>query len=350
MDDDVFTAAIHADDELAELPDVAPALRPATTFERHEGGRIYRRDGDETTARLEAVIGAMEHGHSVVYPSGMAAVAAVLHQIRPRRIALPEDVYYGVREHVETEARRGTWQTVRRDELDAGDVDWIETPSNPKCLITDLAAAATAARRRRIVTVVDGTFATPVLQQPLDHGIDFSLHATTKYIGGHSDAMGGVVSVENDDIAAALRAARSRGGAVPGTLETWLTLRGIRTLPLRVGRQSASAARIAAALAELVAPVWYPGLTTHPAHDVATRQMRGYGGVLSFELASAEEAAAAVERLRIFTNATSLGGVESLAEHRLQSDPDAPPGLIRLSIGLEDPDALLNDLVAACGL
>lgn len=356
MDEDVFTTAIHADDQLAELPDVAPALRPSTTFERVEGGRVYRRDGDETTARLEAVIGAMEHGHSVVYPSGMAAVAAVLHHVQPRRIALPGDVYYGVRSLVESEAARGTWQVVERDELDAGDVQWIETPSNPKCLITDLAAAVVAARHRRVVTVVDATFATPVLQQPLDHGIDFTVHATTKYIGGHSDAMGGVVSVEDEDVAVALRVARSRSGAVPGTLETWLTLRGIRTLPLRVWRQSAGATRIATALAELVEQVWYPGLSTHPGHEVALRQMRGFGGVLSFELAGADEAAgaaeaaAAVEQLRIFTNATSLGGVESLAEHRLRSDPLAPPGLIRLSVGLEDPEALLADLITACRL
>lgn len=350
MDDDVFTVAIHADDHLAELPDVAPALRPSTTFERVEGGRVYRRDGDEITSRLEAVVGAMEHGHSVVYPSGMAAVAAVLHHIQPRRIALPGDVYYGVRAFVESEAERGTWQVGDHDELGAGDVHWIETPSNPKCLITDLAAASVAARARRVVTVVDATFATPVLQQALDHGIDFSVHATTKYIGGHSDAMGGVVSVEDEDVAAELRAARSCLGAVPGTLETWLTLRGIRTLPLRVARQSAGAARIATALADMVGRVWYPGLPTHPGHEVARRQMRGFGGVLSFELVGAEEAGAAVERLGIFTNATSLGGVESLAEHRLRSDPMAPPGLIRLSVGLEDPEALLADLIAACGL
>ena len=192
MHQDPFTAAIHADDALSDLPDVAPPLRPTTTYERVEGGRIYRRDGDETGERLEAVIGALEGGHSVVFPSGMAAVAAVLRYLQPARVALPADVYHGVRAFVGAGVERGSWLKVSVDDLQPGDVWWLETPSNPKCLITDLAAVAESAKSRGLITVADATFATPVLQSTLAFGIDFSVHATTKYIAGHSDAMGGV--------------------------------------------------------------------------------------------------------------------------------------------------------------
>lgn len=347
MNNDPFTTALHADDGLRELPDVAPALRPTTTYEREEGGRIYRRDGDEATDRLEAVVGALENGHSVVFPSGMAAVAAVLRNVQPDRIALPDDVYHGVRMLVGAGVERGHWALVGVDDLRPGDVWWVETPSNPKCLITDLDAVAAQASERGLVTVVDATFATPVLQQTLSFGVDYSVHATTKFIAGHSDAMGGVASTRDPAVAAELRTARTIDGAVPGTLETWLTLRGIRTLPLRVLRQSESAHKVAAFLQTRVLRVWYPGLNDHEGHEIAQRQMGGFGGMLSFELSGADEAAAVVDRLTVFTNATSLGGVESLAEHRLRSDPTAPPGLIRLSVGLESADALIADLDAA---
>ena len=347
MNHDPFTAALHADDDLAEFPDVAPPLRPTTTYERTDGGRIYRRDGDEAMERLETVIGALEGGHSVVYPSGMAAVAAVLRHLQPDRISLPDDVYHGVRMFVGAGVERGDWLLVDPGELGDGDVLWLETPSNPKCLITDLEAAATGAAARGLVTVADATFATPVLQKTLAHGIGFSVHATTKYIAGHSDAMGGVVSTRDGGVAAELRHSRSIDGAVPGTLETWLTLRGVRTLPLRVHRQSETAAAIADYLVSQVPRVWYPGLPGHANHDVAARQMAAFGGMLSFELATADGATALIDRLRVFRNATSLGGVESLVEHRLLSDPTAPPGLVRLSVGLESPAALIGDIAAA---
>jgi cystathionine gamma-synthase len=349
MNQDPFTTALHADDDLAESPDVAPPLRPTTTYERVEGGRIYRRDGDEATGRLEAVIGALEGGSSIVYPSGMAAVAAVLRHIQPRRISLPEDVYHGVRMFVGAEIERGSWLLVAPDELEHGDVWWVETPSNPKCLITDLAAVAESAASRGVITVADATFATPVLQKTLSFGMDYSLHATTKFIAGHSDAMGGVVSTLSQSAAAELRAARTIDGSLPGTLETWLTLRGIRTLPLRVFRQSETAMQIADFVQSRVAQVWYPGLASHDGHEVAQRQMDAFGGMLSFEVADADAATATIDRLEVFTNATSLGGVESLVEHRLRSDPTAPPGLVRLSVGLESPEALIADLAGALG-
>jgi len=347
MHRDPHTTALHADDGLAELPDVAPPLRPSTTFEYHEGGRVYRRMSHETTERLETVIGALEGGHAVAYPSGMAAVAAVLRHLRPQRIALADDVYHGVAGFVAAEAERGTWEVVKTADLGRGDVWWLETPSNPKCLITDLAEVAGMARERGVVTVADATFATPVLQDTLGLGIEYSVHASTKFIAGHSDAMGGVVSSQDAGAAADLRQARVLDGAIPGTLETWLTLRGVRTLPLRVARQSETALQLASYLADRGLRVWYPGLPTHPGHEIAGRQMSAFGGVLSFELADPADAAAVVDRLQVFTNATSLGGVESLAEHRLRSDPHAPPGLIRLSIGLEDLAALRGDLSEA---
>ncbi|HSG78098.1 MAG TPA: PLP-dependent aspartate aminotransferase family protein [Acidimicrobiia bacterium] len=348
---DPATTALHADRDVAELPDVAPPLRPSTTFDRAGGSAVYRRGDPEVARRLESVLGALEGGHAVAYPSGMAAIASVLRWIRPVRIALPDDVYHGTRDFVEAEAARGAWALARPEGLEAGDVWWVETPSNPKCLITDVAVAVDTAHARGVIVVVDSTFATPVLQHPLALGADVVVHATTKAIAGHSDALGGVVVTPGPDAAGELMAARVRDGMIPGVLETWLTLRGLRTLPLRVERQSDSALRIASWLLDhpRVERVWYPGLEDHPGHDVALRQMRGFGGVLSFELGSAEASAAAVRRFGVFRRATSLGGVESLAEHRLDADANAPPGLIRLSVGLEGVDDLLDDLDRGLG-
>jgi cystathionine gamma-synthase len=344
MYNDPATVALHADGDIAELPDIAPAIRPATTFARDSTARFYRRDSHETTERLEAVLGALEGGSAVAYPSGMAAVAAILRHIRPRRIALPEDVYHGVRALVGREALHGTWQITTTDALGKGDVWWVETPSNPKCLITDVAEVATMAHSRGVHVVVDATFATPVLLRSLDLGADFVVHAATKFIAGHSDAMGGVAVSVDDEVAAELRDARRDDGAVPGALETWLALRGVRSLPLRVERQSGSALAIAEHLTGRVPRVWYPGLPGHPGHDVAVRQMAAFGGVLSFEVESEAHAARLVKALRVFRNATSLGGVESLAEHRIEADAKAPKGLIRLSVGLESPVDLIADL------
>lgn len=344
MPRDPYTDAIHADAGMIELPDVAPPLRPTTTFRREPGGPIYRRDGPPTVSRLEAVLGALEGGAAVFYPSGLGALASLLRVLRPARVTVPAVVYHGTRSFVELEAKRGLWEIAPESALRDGDVLLIETPANPTCLITDVAARSTEMSDRGVVTVVDSTFGTPVLQQPLELGADFVMHATTKFIGGHSDAMGGFVASRNTEVIDALLEQRHYDGMVPGELEAWLTLRGIRTLPLRVHRQSETAMAIAGWLVDRVRVVWYPGLESHPGHDVATRQMEAFGGVLSFEVEGAEAAAAVVDRLRLFRNATSLGGVESLAEHRILSDSTAPPGLIRLSIGLESPGALITDL------
>lgn len=349
MSESPFTTAIHGDDGVDDGVDVAPPIRVATTFDRtSQDDLVYRRDEHVTTHRLEAVLGAMEGGGAVVFSSGMAAAAALLSHVRPARIALGDDLYLGTRLLVEREAGRGALELAEPDALEPGDLWWLETPSNPKCLVTDIAAVVEVARPRGIVIAVDSTFATPVLQNPLALGADFVVHSTTKFIGGHSDALGGVV-VTDEDGAAELRDNRSLDGAVAGSLDSWLTLRGLRTLPLRVEWQSATATAIAAHLDGKVPAVWHPSLATHPGHEIARQQMRDWGGIVSFEMESGERATAVRDAMRLIHNATSLGGVETLADLRREHDPTAPEGLIRLSIGLEAAEDLIADLDRALG-
>ena len=344
MSVDPFTQALHADGAIDDGVDVAPPIHVASTYDRSEQSElVYRRNQHLTTARLEAVMGALEGGTAVVYPSGMSAIASLLRYLQPAKVALPADVYHGTRLYADS-APHG-WEVV--DDVAApgvGDVAWLETPSNPKCLLTDIAAVATPLRERGVIVVVDSTFATPILQRPLALGADYVVHSSTKYIGGHSDSMGGVVVAADSSRAAGLEAARVADGSLPGSLDVWLTLRGVRTLPLRIGRQCETAATLAAHLAEVVPVVWSPGLASHPGHEIAARQMSGFGAIVSFELDSFDSAAAAVLRTKVFRRATSLGGVESVIEHRASVNPAAPPGLIRLSVGLEAPEDLIEDL------
>lgn len=350
VDRDPYTTALHADNALDDGDDVAPPIHVTTTYDRSgQTEREYRRSHHPTTERLERVVGALEGGHAVAYASGMAAVLAILRHLRPARVSLPADVYHGVRSLVSTEQERGVMEIVDSSQLARGDLWWVETPSNPKCLLTDIAAVVAAARGRGCVVVVDSTFATPILQQPLALGANLVMHSSTKFIAGHSDAMGGVVVSASAEVAAALRSQRMRDGAIPGALDVWLTLRGVRTLPLRVERQSATAAVVARWLAGRVPVVWHPSLPTHPDRQVLGRQMRSAGGVLSFEVEGAERAQRVVAALQLFRTATSLGGVESLAEWRRSVNPAAPEGLVRLSIGLEAPADLIADLDQALG-
>ncbi len=337
------TRAVHADRGIDDGPGVAPPIRVSTTYQE-DTGRRYRRTSHATTERLEAVLGSLDDGYAVCYASGMAAAAAVLDVVQPTTIALPADVYHGVRNLVSARAGIGGWALCAPDELGAGDLWWIESPSNPKCLMEDLPEVAKRATSRGVITVCDATFATPALAQPLAHGIDIVMHSTTKAIAGHSDSLGGVLVVRSDALADDLRDMRNMTGAVPGSLDVWLALRGVRTLQLRVRHASASALMIARWLAANDVPTWYPGLPDHPGHEIAVRQMRAFGSMLSIDLGDAEAASRFVSDLRVFTNATSLGGVESLAEHRLVSDPTIEPGLVRLSIGVEDVADLIEDL------
>ncbi|MCP5026988.1 MAG: PLP-dependent transferase [Actinomycetia bacterium] len=353
---DPSTRTLHADADVEDSPDIAPPLHVTTTYARgddhdEEGGRTYRRDEHITSERLERVLGDLEGGTALVYPSGMASIAAVLRALNPGRVSLPDDVYHGTRSLVALEAELGRWERCGPDELGVGDVWWVESPSNPKCLVTDIAATVAAAHDRGAKVVVDSTFATPILQHPLAVGADAVIHATTKFINGHSDAMGGVAVANDEELVTMLRRLRVADGSLMGNLEAWLTLRGVRTLPLRVERQSSSADALADALAAdpRVTRVWYPGLADHPLHDVAAAQMTGFGGMLSFEVESFDAASAVTGRLELFRVATSLGGVESLAEHRRRVDDQAPEGLIRLSVGLESPTDLFSDLDRALG-
>jgi cystathionine gamma-synthase len=348
---DQFTDAIHADKGIEDTPDIAPPIRVTTTYARDDQmDLVYRRDQHPTRERLEAVVGALEGGHATVYPTGMAAITSLMRHLRPKQVYLPDDVYHGVRLMVGQEAATGAWSIAADpSDLGGGDVWFIETPSNPKCLITDISAAVEAVKGTGTVVVVDSTFATPVLQQPLALGADFVLHSGTKFINGHSDAMGGFVIAAGAATAAALREERRVQGFTPGPLDLWLTLRGVRTLPLRVARQSETAGAVAAFLTNRVEKVWYPGLPGHPGHDIANRQMSGYGSVLSFEVVDAGAASQVMRRLRLIRVATSLGGVETLAEHRYTVNPAAPPGLIRVSVGLEAPQDLIADLDQAVG-
>jgi len=253
-------------------------------------------------------------------------------------------VYHGVRQLVEARQTRGQLVVSRSEELERGDLWWLETPSNPKCLITDLAEVAGLASERGVITVCDATFATPVQMRPLSLGIDIVMHSVTKFIAGHSDALGGVLIAGSTSVADELRAERTLSGAVPGSLDAWLALRGVRTLDLRVRRASASAMDIANWFSAHGVVTWHPGLTSHPGHSIAADQMNGFGSMMSIDLGSADAAHRFVTNLAVFTNATSLGSVESLAEHRLISDPLIDPGLVRLSVGLEDVSDLIADI------
>jgi cystathionine gamma-synthase len=343
---DQYTRAIHADRSLAESPDVAPPIRPSTTYA--EGtGRRYRRGSHETTERFESVLGSLEGGHAVCYSSGMAATAAALAFFRPDRVALPDDVYYGVRELVRTLEEDGITGRVSADQLTEGDLQWVETPSNPRCLLTDIAAVTAVNRDRGVLTIVDSTFATPVVSNPLAHGADLVMHSVTKAISGHSDAQAGALVAAKVDAADRLKEQRLLTGATPGSLDVWLALRGIRSLPLRADRMAASAMQVAEWLDSQAIRTWYPGLPDHPGHEIARRQMSSFGSMLAIDVGSAAEADRLVGSVQVFTAATSLGGVESLVEHRLKSDPTMDPGVVRLSIGLEDPADLIADLARA---
>jgi len=227
---------------------------------------------------------------------------------------------------------------------------WMETPSNPLLKIVDVAALAKIARKAGVISVCDNTWA-PIIQQPLELGADFSFHSTTKYFGGHCDVMGGIVIAKrNNDFFERVRTIQYTGGAVPSPFDCWLVLRGMKTLPLRVRAHSTNAAKVADFLAQhrKVERVYYPGLKSHPGHDVAKKQMSMFGGMLSFEAKKGRDAAMQVAaKTKVFTRATSLGGVESLIEHRASIEgpgSKSPESLLRCSIGLEHPDDLIEDL------
>lgn len=334
-------------------------LVPASNFILGAGPSYSRDDGTPTWEALEEVVGGLEAGRAVAFASGMAAVAAVFDQLATGSVVvLPGDCYQGVAGLAASGAERGRW-SVRRVAVDdtagwiracaSADLVWLESPSNPLLAVADLEAVCAAPRKAGAIVAVDNTFATPLNQQPLDFGATVSMQAVTKFIGGHSDLLTGVATTRDEGMWHALRRSRELNGATPGALEAYLAVRGARTLALRLERMQRTAAMLAERLAAhpLVGPVRYPGLPSHPTHETARRVLRGFGSIISFDpLGGAEAADAVCGGVRLIRHATSLGSVESTMERRaaIPGQGHLPPSLLRLSVGIEDPEDLWADL------
>lgn len=373
------TLAVHA----GQAPDpqtgavMPPIYQTSTYAQRAPGehqGYAYARVSNPTRTALEQNLAALEGArHGIAFSSGVAATDAVMKCLRPGDHVIASNDLYG-----------GTYRLMRQvfgpfgiesEFIPMFDVDrvieafrpetrllWIETPTNPLLQIVDIQALAAAAKARGIAVVVDNTFATPYLQRPLALGADLSLHSTTKYLGGHSDVIGGAIMTNDDEWTERLRFIVKSTGAVPGPMDCFLTLRGTKTLHLRMERHCANAALVADFLAShpRVARVYYPGLADHPGHEIAARQMSGFGGMVSFLLKdeSMEAAVRVMTGTTVFTLAESLGGVESLTNHPATMTHASIPreeriaaglhdSLIRLSVGIEDADDLIEDLAQA---
>jgi len=369
------TLAIHAGQEPDPLTGaVVPPIHQASTFKQDgvgglRGGYEYSRSANPTRTALEQCLAALEGGSAALaFASGMAAEDGLLRTVCSPgdHVLIPDDAYGGTyRLFARVLSGWGLSHSVVpmsdlaavREQLAVRPVRmiWTETPTNPLLNIADIRALAQAAREAGAMLVVDNTFASPYLQQPLALGADAVVHSTTKYLGGHSDVIGGAVVVADPALAERIAFIQNATGGVPGPFDAWLTLRGTKTLAVRMDRHSRNAMRVAQMLAEhpAVAEVFYPGLPTHPGHKTAQEQMRAFGGMVSFRLLAGEEAAVrACGRTRLFTLGESLGGVESLIEHPARmthasvagSALEVPADLIRLSVGIEDCDDLLDDL------
>jgi len=371
----IETVAIHAGQEPDPLTGaVVPPIYQTSTYKQDgvgglRGGYDYSRSANPTRAALEECLAALEGGtRGLAFASGLAAEDCLLRTVcQPGdHVLIPDDAYGGTyRLFARVLTGWGLSHTVVpisdtdavREQLAARPVKlvWAETPTNPLLNVADIRALADAAHEAGALLVVDNTFASPYLQQPLALGADFVVHSTTKYLGGHSDVVGGAVVAADPEVAERLAFTQNATGAVAGPFDSWLTLRGVKTLAVRMDRHCANAARIAVMLTEhpAVADVLYPGLPGHPGHKTALGQMRAFGGMVSFRHAGGPDAAvAACGRTRLFTLAESLGGVESLIEHPARmthasvagSALEVPPDLIRLSVGIEDCDDLIDDL------
>ena len=353
--------------------DIVPPIHVSTTYERgtdggFPGGRTYSRADNPSYDQAEALIAALERGATaMLFASGQAAAAAVFQSLTPGdRVLAPRNMYWGLRKWLLDFAAPWGLAVEFYDNASADDLAakaralrprliWIETPANPTWEITDIAAAAALAREVGAIVCVDSTVATPLLTRPLELGAHLVMHSATKYLNGHSDVIGGaLVTAADDALWQRIRYVRGAGGSVLGPFEASLLLRGMRTLHVRLQAACANALAIAERLDghPKLSHVLYPGLATHPGHAVAARQMRGgFGAMLSLRLAGGEEAARSfAARLRVFKRATSLGSVESLAEHRASVEgPDTlcPKDLVRLSIGIEHVDDLVADLEQA---
>jgi cystathionine gamma-synthase len=369
------TLAIHAGQEPDPLTGaVVPPIYQVSTYKQDgvggpRGGYEYSRTANPTRTALEECLAALEGGtRGLAFASGMAAEDCLLRTVcRPGdHVLIPDDAYGGTyRLLARVLADWGiSYRAVRLSDTRAvrdalaerpARVLWVETPTNPLLSIADITALAEIAHEAGALLVVDNTFASPYLQQPIALGADAIVHSTTKYLGGHSDVLGGALVVPDSQLGERLGFLQNATGAVAGPFDAWLTLRGVRTLAPRMDRHCQNASRVAGMLAAhpAVAEVFYPGLPAHPGHDIAAKQMRDFGGMVSCRLRGGEHAALQVcERTRLFTLGESLGGVESLIEHpgrmthasAAGSPLAVPPDLIRLSVGIESCDDLLEDL------
>ncbi len=373
------TLAVHAGQE----PDprtgaVVPPIYQTSTYAQQAVGEPrlgyeYSRTANPTRDALQGCLAAIEGGRrALAFASGMAAEDTLVRTAcRPGdHVVLPDDAYGGTFRLFARVAQRWglNWAAARVSDVDAvraaltprTRLVWVETPTNPLLGIADIAALAQVAHEAGALLVVDNTFASPYLQQPLGYGADVVVHSTTKYLGGHSDVVGGALVVNDDGFADELAYHQNATGAIAGPFDAWLTLRGVRTLGVRMERHCDNAERVAAYLTRhpKVAAVLYPGLPEHPGHDVAAKQMRRFGGMVSFRATGGQAAAVAIcNRARVFLLAESLGGVESLIEHpgrmthasAAGSPLEVPADLVRLSVGLETVDDLLADLEYALG-
>jgi cystathionine gamma-synthase len=332
---------------------------PASNFVLGERRAYSRDDGTPGWEALEEIVGGLEGGSSVSFASGMAGIAAVFDQLCTGSVvALPDDCYQGVTGLANAGQNRGRWTVHRLAVSDTAgwiemcgvaDLIWLESPSNPLLTVADLDDICAAPRRRGAILGVDNTFATPLNQRPLTLGADVAVQSVTKFIGGHSDLLGGVVTVRDADLLAALRQSREFAGATPGTLETFLAVRGARTLALRLERAQRNAMTLAERLAlhPNVTLTRYPGLASHPTHAAARRQLKGFGTIISFDVRGDASAADSVcAALQLIQHATSLGAVESTIERRasIPGQEHLPQTLLRLSVGIEAVEDLWTDL------
>jgi len=371
---DFATRAIHAGQEpdTATGSVVTPIYQTSTFAQEAVGvnkGYDYARSANPTRTALEDCLASLEnaaHGHA--FSSGIGATTTVMHLVDPGdHVVCVNDVYGGTyrmfSQVYEPKGYRFSYATPEELSADPASLVegarlvWIESPTNPLLNVVDIAAVAAATRAAGALLVVDNTFATPYLQTPLDLGADIVLHSTTKYLGGHSDVIGGFAATNDPTIAERLRFLQKSLGAVPGPFDAWLVLRGVKTLAVRMDRHCQNARSVVGFLAEhpRVTGVLWPGLPDHPGHAIAARQMRDFGGMVSFLVESEEEAVELVARTRVWTLAESLGGVESLIEHPARMTHAstatgpfaAPSNLIRLSVGIESAADLVDDLARA---
>jgi cystathionine gamma-synthase len=370
----IETLAVHG----AQGPDpatgaVAPPIYLSTNFERGADGTLpqgylYARDSNPNRAALERVLAALENGAvAAAFASGQAATMAVFQALQSGdHVILPSSVYYGTKKLAEQVFGRWGLTMTSVDMRDAENVSkaitpttrlvWVESPSNPLLAVSDIERIATIARNAGARCAVDNTWATPVAQRPLELGADLVMHSTTKYLSGHGDVMGGaLIAREDGEMWQRIHTIHTAGGAIASPFDSWLIVRGIKTLPYRVRAHTANATVVSEFLAShpKVEAVHYPGLASHPGHAIAAGQMSMFGGMVSVQIRGGRDASLRVKsRVQVFTRATSLGGPESLIEHRASVEsPDSgtPDNLLRLSIGLEHPDDLIGDLRQALG-